>query len=283
MIHGNPTFEQGFSRLDLSMALGMVVLMAAVTVPHLNARDRIAGMRCLENQRRLVTAFIMYSDDHSGAMPSVVYVSAGVSRSSRGGGFWPGPIPSFTQGISTAEALVRVKAGLELGSLWTYDPDHSIYNCPDDFRTRRLEFTEGWAYDSYSRVDGLGIGGGWNGIMPIERMAEVPEPSLSIIYVEESDPRGHNFGTWALNLRTDQGGEYGWVDPVAVTHNRSGSFSFVDGHVELHAWRDPATIRAGTLSAQGKPSFYWPGGDLDNPDFRWVLRRYKYRNWQNPL
>ena len=49
-----------------------------------------------------------------------------------------------------------------------------------------------------------------------------------------------------------------------------------DGHVEGHAWKDQATIKAARDSARGIDSFYWAGGNANNPDFRWMHSRYQH-------
>ncbi len=213
-----------------------------------------------------MAAFHAYAEDHNGTiLPS--------ESSDFAGGFWPGPQPALSAGISKDEAARRVQAGLRLGSLWTYLPNAEVYHCPDDLRSKLNEPGTGWAYDSYSKAAGMN-GVTWSGKPPLRAIAAVPEPAFAMVFVEEPDPRGYNMGTWVLNVSPT-----GWVDPVAINHDRGGTFSFVDGHVEARHWKDPQTLHAAETSSQGIQSFYWPGGDLANPDFRWVLRRYKYEGW----
>jgi hypothetical protein len=71
-----------------------------------------------------------------------------------------------------------------------------------------------------------------------------------------------------------------WVDPFAIFHGHISTLSFMDGHVEAHKWREGRTIKAATDAANGQSSFYWPGGDRNNPDYVWVWDNYRFSNWQ---
>jgi hypothetical protein len=103
----------------------------------------------------------------------------------------------------------------------------------------------------------------------------VTEPSASFVFLEESDSRGYNMGTWVLNVSPP-----GWVDGFAIFHGTVTTFGFLDSHVESHRWMEASTIKAATDFAKGKDSFYWAGGNSKNRDFRWVWEKYKYPDWK---
>ena len=65
-----------------------------------------------------------------------------------------------------------------------------------------------WAYDSYSKADGMnGLNRGQ--YRDYLEEAQISTPSLSIVFVEETDPRGYNHGTWFLSFNPP-----GWVIPL---------------------------------------------------------------------
>ena len=141
----------------------------------------------------------------------------------------------------------------------------------------------GWGYDSYSKAEGMN-GGGWQSPWQpaYTRMAEVDKPSDSLVFLEESDPRGINWGTWVINVEqppaaTPAGA--GWVDVFSVYHGKASSVSFADGHTEQHTWQDNAVLDAATKSGRGIASFFPAGGTGNNPDFLWIYNRYKHKNW----
>lgn len=53
-----------------------------------------------------------------------------------------------------------------------------------------------------------------------------------------------------------------------------------DGHYEGQKWVEARTIKAAMDSAVGILSFNWAGDGPNNPDFRWVWDKYRYRNWK---
>ena len=117
------------------------------------------------------------------------------------------------------------------------------------FAHRNLKRGSGWAYVSYSKDDGLN-GGMWAGAgqHPFVKMADVSAPSSASIFVEESDPRNENLGTWVMERGT-------WVDGFAIFHGNWSTFSMADGHAEGHTWRDAQTIKAAKDNGAGKASF----------------------------
>jgi prepilin-type processing-associated H-X9-DG protein len=124
-------------------------------------------------------------------------------------------------------------------------------------------------------------GGGWQGSTASSgaqpyytKVSEISDPAMSMVFVEEQDPRNENLGTWVINVPE------GWVDPFASAHGNDSSFSFADGHAENHKWVDAKTLKAAQDSAAGKASFFWPGGNANNPDFRWVHERYRHKKYR---
>jgi hypothetical protein len=191
------------------------------------------------------------------------------------GGFWTGPKPGPALGtISVTEAMKRVTQGVKDSPLAKYCDSVDSYHCPGDLRTKRLKPGRGWAYDSYSKSDGMN-GGMWTGIEPFKKHSAISEPSMALVFIEEADPRDYNNGTWVLDVQPP-----GWVDPFAVFHGDVSELAFADGHAESHKWLEASTVKAATDSANGKQSFYWQGGNVKNRDFRWVYERFKHAKWK---
>jgi prepilin-type processing-associated H-X9-DG protein len=59
-----------------------------------------------------------------------------------------------------------------------------------------------------------------------------------------------------------------WTDLPASYHDGAGSFSFADGHGELHRWLNASTKRPSLPMAAQLPS-YIKGSD--SADFKWVM------------
>jgi prepilin-type processing-associated H-X9-DG protein len=117
--------------------------------------------------------------------------------------------------------------------------------------------------------------GGWTGIKAFTKTGQVTAPSDSMMFIEETDPRNYNLGTWVIDVQPP-----GWVDPFAIFHGNVSDFSFIDGHAEAHKWVDAKTIQAAKDSAKGIQSFFWAGGTGKNPDFRWIWDRFQHAAWK---
>lgn len=66
----------------------------------------------------------------------------------------------------------------------------------------------------------------------------------------------------------------GWVDFPAGLHNNTTSFSFVDGHAELHHWREGVTCGSKGLSAKVTDINQLDRGRIpNNRDILWMARR----------
>lgn len=268
-----PQKTRGFTLIELLVVIAIIAILAGMLLPALaRAKLKATQSACLNNQKQMGLGFFMYATDHDDAiLPSSNVDAAGRTISYPGGGYWLGPQPAIGVGMSESVAMERVQAGLRDSPLFKYVSAYGSYHCPGDLRTKRNKPGRGWAYDSYSKAEGMN-GGGWPGQTTYSKLSTVPEPSMSFVFLEESDPRNYNLGTWVMN-RT------GWVDPFAIFHGATSTLSFADGHAESRTWRDTLTIKAAQDSANGKESFYWSGGTPNNPDFVWTWNRYKIRNW----
>ena len=246
----------------------------------------------------------MYAEDNEDELTRNSYFNSKLRRSIRlpVGGFWaepgnpqpPGSFSPITGRGSWLERRMRlVKYSLSVSPLYQYASSHGSYHCPGDLRTKKLVGKPAWAYGSYSKANPMGgatsTGSctstseqGWQGSSVssgpqpwFTHMSQVKDPSMTMVLIEETDPRTENRGTWVIDVKPSPR----WVDPLAVFHGNDSSFGFADGHSENHKWLDKGTLKAAKDSADGKGSFFWQGGNARNPDFRWVYERYKHKKW----
>ena len=293
----NHMSNKGFTLIELLVVIAIIAILAGMLLPALaKAKGKALGANCLNNQKQLGLGFTMFADDNESSSPVAsggkgdIIPSApwkhrdGRTYAMNRGGFWAGAITpqgGYSKGAKGIDRkLEGAKAGLMVSPLWPYCPSAGVYHCPGDQRAKQGRNQNLWAWVSYSKANPMN-GGGWQGSTATSgpqpyftKVSEIPDPAMSMVFVEEQDPRNENLGTWVINIPT------GWVDPFAVAHGNDSSFSFADGHSENHKFIDAQTLKAAKASSEGTGSFFWPGGTAKNPDFKWVHERYRHKKYK---
>jgi len=275
----------GFTLIELLVVIAIIAILAGMLLPALSrSKLKATGAACLANQKQLSLGFYMYAGDND---EKILYTDPGPGQiGNPAGGFWPGPhndtggFSDITAGQGVGVAQRYVENGIRKGALFPYVSATGSYHCPGDLRTKNLKPGRGWAYDSYSKANGMN-GGGWEGSSATSgpqpfftKLSNVPDAAEAVVLLEEADPRSYNRGTWVINVGTP-----GWVDPFAIFHGDNSTISFADGHAESHKWVEASTIKAARDSSRGIESFYWAGGNNKNRDFQWIYQRYKHQKW----
>ncbi len=270
-----------FTLIELLVVIAIIAILAAMLLPALSrAKSKGVAVVCISNNKQLITAYLMYAGENRGVLMPTSYLGASGPVNLYGGGYWNGPEPDITSGMSVQQAKDAVVRGMTSSPLYPYCKNVEAYHCPGDMRTRNRKPGMGWAYDSYSKADSI-AGGIWAASQqpsqkPFLKDTEASVPTMTMVFIEEADPRSYNNGTWAFNTSPP-----GWVDTFAVFHGENSSLSFIDGHTEGHKWLEGSTIKAARDSANGIESFYWSAGDpRSNRDFIWVFNRYRFQGWK---
>ena len=234
-----------FTLIELLVVIAIIAILAAMLLPALSrAKLKATGSACLNNQKQLGLAWMMYADDNNERIVGFnTYPLSGMNWRTDTRYVAASPPAGYT---GERAVIYLVQMGYKKpspaidGPLFKYAPHPDIMHCPGDTRYKR-PVGNGFAWDSYAGVNGL------NGESApfLTKRTQLVRPSDRILWVEGGDGRGENIGAWTMsNPGTAAMGftDARFRDSPANFHGGAASFSFADGHAEMHKWLDATTI-----------------------------------------
>jgi len=262
--------KRAFTLIELLVVIAIIALLLALLMPALRlARDQAMGIICVNNLRQLSIAWVAYTVENEGKL-----VNGHIPRHNntpRPWWVWAPQDENYNYTSDSAPGVLEDKLrGIKRGLLFPYTKDIKLYHCPAD---ARIDIPEQLAYRSYSITGGLNGEAGSFGAVPIELYDEIRNPGSKIVFIEETDPRGWNMGSWVINPNNPNC----WVDPLAGWHNDRNSLGFADGHAEKHRWRSENTIRMNLEQRHGYCPSSTPNDLDDDADLFYMLQAYEYR------
>jgi prepilin-type N-terminal cleavage/methylation domain-containing protein/prepilin-type processing-associated H-X9-DG protein len=290
----HPKLKRAFTLIELLVVIAIIAILAAMLLPALT-RAKLKGTQayCLNNQKQLILALLMYGGDNKDKIPECLGLD--------GGGWWSGMADIFPSGpaaYSADQAMKLVQNRLSNKShkpgypyadnrLFAYAPNPGTYHCPGDTRFK-LQTSQNWAYDSYTKTENMGgevwdYGTGipyWGAGATYTKLAAVQSPSLTMTFAEDVDQPGRGWNGGACGVRwTIATGSFQWGDVIPMFHGNVSTFCFADGHAESHKWLNGVIIDAGKSVGNGggvPPT--WGSATMNStpPDGGWYHDNYRF-------
>ncbi len=265
--------KSAFTLIELLVVIAIIAILAAMLLPALSrAREQAQGIVCLNNQRQLILAWSMYADDNRDwLVPNNPRLVGGLSD---GTGY--GPLKSWGPSWALGDIAYGRSDGTNLDyilgprpdSLSRYVPAAATFKCPSDrSKSQVKEDPSRPRVRSFSMSASLGSVRRFGLVFSAFKRTDLfPGPRQE--YVVFVDTQADSLATSAFITGRDVGTGT-WEQWPAARHNRKGSLSFHDGHVELHRWKDASTLE----SERGE--YLWRKSVPDNPgsDWRYLWER----------
>ena len=264
--------QSAFTLIELLIVVAIIAVLASLLLPALSrSKARAQAIMCRNNSKQLALAWTMYSSDNSDKLA----YNQGPNIQLRM--FAPPSSPNWVNNILNWE-LSPGNTNLDfvtqsiVGEYVTWNTQ--IYRCPADRALSDLQKSAGWTgrVRSISMNAMVGDPGSimQNGVntsnpnyQQFMKESDFRDPSSIFVFLDEH-PDSIDDG-YFLNT----GDNLEWLDLPASYHIGGGSFSFADGHTEIHRWQSGSTVRPAVPGGFDGPT---PVDPTDRADFDWVIK-----------
>jgi len=152
-----------FTLTEMLVVMAIILVLIALLLPSLSyALDKANQAQCINNERQLTNAWLLYVSDYRGALPNANTCP----------GCWVGSGNS--------------PSAFPVGTLWTYAPRPELYLCPGDTSGH----TRSYSLNAY--LNGEWVTSGASTYLQIHR------PAQTWVFIEEYDNRGYNINSFEL-------------------------------------------------------------------------------------
>jgi len=261
----------GFTLVELLVVIGIIAILAGLLFPVLSkTKAKGRQVQCLNNLRQFGLAWTMHAHDNDGTVARNLCYDSPENWVRGYLGLWH---PDNRDNTNTA--YLR-------SSLLAPYLNHSVevWHCPADKNTvtkpptyyynkpsqklplARSISMNSWLNTAITTDEAKGYPDYYKNIRKISDMVD-PNPSKTFVILDE---RAESIGDGWFGVTMAARGRLAefWSLPASY-HNGACNFSFADGHVETHKWRDPRTN-----PRMRSEVYLYDLKSRNNPDVEWL-------------
>lgn len=216
--------RNAFTLIELLTVIAIVATLAAFLLPAFaRVKEKAKGTQCISNQRQLWLGWCQYADDNSDRIP----YAAGQGDATwcpLNGNWW---LPEYSTDHSP---------------LANYVSKRGTWKCPSFYMPE-----DAFSMSMNTFVGGLeGYAGGepdYNNSLPKPMTWYAKRGTIPAALFLLTDTKSPGIpGDWFVNDITWNDPATYWANYPSLSHGKASAFVFVDGHAEIHHWRDQRTI-----------------------------------------